>query len=61
MRDADLSRDPRLGVHEGREFEYTAWYAEETKRAVRIEKMMRATSRIAVANETIELMKYTPR
>ena len=59
-RDAEF-RDPRLGQHDGLEFEYAAWYAEEARRVVRVQRKMYSAARVAVADETLELLKHDQR
>lgn len=54
-------RDPRLGQHDGVNFEYTAWHAEETRRIVRMQRRMFSASNVVVADESLELVNHNAR
>jgi hypothetical protein len=54
-RDADLSVNPRFAAEAGKAFRYYAWYAEEVRRPVRIERRVIADSNRVILDETLEL------
>jgi hypothetical protein len=61
VRGRNVYRDPSLTAYDGREFESVVWYAEETKRMIKMQRRMVSRSKVVVANETLELLRHEPR